>query len=101
MSYVIYNSKQAGIDREKQLTEAGVKAGYFPVGERYDFGGLLILHPTQDRSAIEIYKSPGILTPLSQPDIMPCNYEPIFTEDERASAVNELTSDWFQTLQAL
>lgn len=95
MSYVIYNSKQAGINREKELTEAGVKAGYFPDGERYDFGGLLILHPTQDKSAIEIYKSPGVVTPLSQPDIMPCNYEPIFTEAERNDAVETLSIDWF------
>ncbi len=94
MAYVIYNPKQAAYEREQELTIAGVKAGYFPFGERYDYGGLLIEHPTEDKAAIEIFRSEGVLTPLSEPDIMPCNYEPLFTADELASAVDQLTEDW-------
>lgn len=94
MAYVIYTSREAAVLREQELTEAGIKAGYFPVNEKYDFGGLLIMHPTEDKAAIEIYKSAGIQTPLSQPDIMPCNYEPIFTQEERNTAVDYLSEDW-------
>jgi hypothetical protein len=92
--YVIYTSKQEAIDRELQLTTAGIKAGFFPEGERYDIGGLLIMHPTQDKAAIDIYIYCGMVTPLSQDDLLPCNYEPLFTEAELARKVDKLTPDW-------
>jgi hypothetical protein len=95
MSYVIYESKQAAIARELELTASGIKSNFFPEGEKYDIGGLVIFHPTEDKAAIEIYKFCGMVTPLSQDDLLPCNYEPLFTEDEQARKMEVLTPDWF------
>lgn len=94
MSYVIYNSKQEAIAREIELTKAGIRSNYFPEGERYDMGGLVKFHPREDKAAIEIYRFEGMVTPLSQDDLKPLNFEPLFTTEELNRQVNTLTQDW-------
>jgi hypothetical protein len=94
MSYIIIESKAQAIVREQQLTEAGIKAGYFPANERYDVGGLVIMHPLEDKAAIEIYKFAGLATALSLDNLPAINCEPLFTEAELANKVEILTPDW-------
>lgn len=90
MSYVIYSPASKAEVRHEQITEDAIEANFLDENSVYES---VIYHPTEDKAALLILITEGFY--YNDMPVKSLDFGIFFTSQERAKAVDNLPSDWF------